>query len=92
MTDMLKAPIHRYDVTFEATEIDQGRSIVGVVLSRDGAISDHAPVLFFEPKEDMTPEDTRLLAHFLNQYITGFGLIMPEGDEPQGAQETSEQA
>jgi hypothetical protein len=82
---MTEPPIYHYDVTFEATEIDQGRSIVGVVLSRDGVISDHAPVLFFEPKEDMTPEDTKLLVRFLNQYITRFGIIMPEVDETEGS-------
>ena len=80
---MTEPPIYRYDVTFEATEIEKGRSIVGVVLSRDGVISDHAPVLFFEPKEDMTPEATELLAGFLNQYIARFAFVPPDVPEPE---------
>jgi hypothetical protein len=40
---MTEPPIYRYDVTFEATEIDQGRSIVRLALSRGGTASTQAP-------------------------------------------------
>jgi hypothetical protein len=78
MTDMLEQPIFRYDVTFEAISVEQGHSIVRLVLSREGAASAPATTFFFEPKEEMTPEATRLLARFLNQYITRFAFVPPK--------------
>ena len=39
---MSEPPIYRYDVTFEATEIEQGRSIITLALSRDGTSSARA--------------------------------------------------
>jgi hypothetical protein len=82
MTDMTEPPIYRYDVTFEATEIDQGRSIVRLALSREGTASTPGTTFFFEPKEEMTPEATELLAGFLNQYIARFGIVLPDTAEP----------
>jgi hypothetical protein len=89
---MTEPPIYRYDVTFEATQIDQGRSIVRLALSREGTASAPSTTFFFEPKEEMTPEATELLAQFLNQYIARFGIVLPNEGEPQGAEETSQQA
>jgi hypothetical protein len=89
---MTEPPIYRYDVTFEATQIEQGRSIVRLALSRKDTASAPSTAFFFEPKEEMTPEATELLAGFLNQYVARFGIVLPEEDEPQGAEETSEQA
>ena len=81
MTDD-RAAIYRYDVTFEATEIDQGRSIVTLALSHEGSASAPSTTFFFEPTEEMTPEDTKLLAQFLNQYITRLGIVLPDTAEP----------
>jgi hypothetical protein len=92
MTDMSEPPIYRYDVAFEATEIDQGRSIVRLALNREGTASAPSTTFFLEPKEDMTPEATELLARFLSEYIARFGIVLPNEGEPQGAEETSEQA
>ena len=78
MTDTPEPPIYRYDVTFEATEIEQGRSIVRLALSREGTASAPATTFFFEPKEEMTPEATELLAGFLNQYIAHFTFVPPD--------------
>ncbi len=89
---MSEPPIYRYDVTFEATEIDQGRSIIRLALSREDTASATGTAFFFEPKEEMTPEATELLAQFLNQYIARFGIVLPNEGEPQGAEEPSEQA
>ncbi len=89
---MTEPPIYRYDVTFEATEIDQGRSIVRLALSREDTASAPGTTFFFEPKEEMTPEATELLAQFLNQYIARFGIVLPKEGEPQSAEEPSEQA
>ncbi len=80
---MSEPPIYRYNVTFEATQIDQGRSIVRLALSRDDTASAPGTTFFFEPKEEMTPEATELLAQFLNQYIARFGIIMPDAAEPE---------
>ena len=77
---MREAPIYRDDVTFEATEIDQGRSIVRLALNREGTASAPGTTFFFEPKEDMTPEATELLAGFLNQYIARFGIVLPDAE------------
>ncbi len=82
---MTEPPIYRYDVTFEATEIQEGRSIIRLALSREDTASAPGTTFFFEPKEEMTPEATELLAQFLNQYITRFGIIMPEEDETAGS-------
>ena len=82
---MSEPPIYRYDVTFEPTEIDQGRSIVRLALSRNDTASAPSTAFFFGPKDEMTSEATELLAGFLNQYIARFGLIMPEEDETEGA-------
>jgi len=79
---MTEPPIYRYDVTFEATEIDQGRSIVTLALSHEGSASAPSTTFFFEPTEEMTPEDTKLLAQFLNQYITRLGIVLPDTAEP----------
>ncbi len=79
---MTEPPIYRYDVTFEATEIDQGRSIVRLALGREGTTSTPSTTFFFEPKEEMTPEATELLAQFLNQYVTRFGIVLPDMAEP----------
>ena len=89
---MTKPTIYRYEVTFESTQIEEGRSIVTLALSREGTASAPSTTFFFEPKEEMTPEATELLAGFLNQYVARFGIVLPEEDEPQGAEETSEQA
>jgi hypothetical protein len=70
--------LYRYDVTFEATEIDQGRSIVRLALSREGTTSAPSTTFFFEPKEDMTPEATELLAQLLNQHIARFAFVPPD--------------
>jgi hypothetical protein len=83
MTDMTEPPIYRYDVAFEPTEIDQGRSIIRLALSREDTTSAPGTTFFFEPKEEMTPEATELLAQFLNQYIARFGIIMPDAAEPE---------
>ena len=80
---MTEPPIYRYDVTFEATEIDQGRSIVRLALSREGTVSAPSTAFFFEPKEEMTPEATELLAGFLNQYIARFAFVPPDVPEPE---------
>jgi len=80
---MSEPPIHRYDVTFEATEIAPGRSIVTLVLSRDGEASDQTTMFFFEPKEVMTPQATELLAQFLNEYISRFGVVVTEAAETE---------
>ena len=82
---MTEPPIHRYDVTFEATEIQEGRSIIRLALSREDTASAPGTTFFFEPKEEMTPDATELLAQFLNQYIARFGIIMPEEDETAGS-------
>ena len=82
---MTEPPIYRYDVTFEATQIEEGRSIVRLALNREGTASTPSTTFFFEPKEEMTPEATELLAQFLNQYIARFGIIMPEEDETAGS-------
>ncbi len=82
---MTEPPIYRYDVTFEATEIQEGRSIIRLALSREDTTSAPGTTFFFEPKEEMTPEATELLAGFLNQYIARFGIIMPEEDETAGS-------
>jgi hypothetical protein len=79
---MTEPPIYRYDVTFEATEINQGRSIVRLALSREDTASTPGTTFFLEPKEDMTPEATELLAGFLNQYITHFGMVLPDTAGP----------
>ena len=79
---MTEPPIYRYDVTFEATEIDQGRSIVRLALSREDTTSAPGTAFFFEPKEEMTPEATELLAGFLNQYVARFGIVLPDMAEP----------
>jgi hypothetical protein len=79
---MTEPPIYRYDVTFEASQIDQGRSIVRLALSREGTTSAPRTTFFFEPKEEMTPEATELLAPFLNQYIARFGIVLPATAEP----------
>ncbi len=55
MTDMAEPLIYRYDVAFEATEVDQGRSIVRLALSREGTATATSTTFFFEPKEEMTP-------------------------------------
>jgi hypothetical protein len=78
---MTEPPIYRYDVTFEATEIDQGRSIVRLALSREGTPPPQHHVLL-RAQEEMTPEDTKLLAQFLNQYITRFAFVPPDMAEP----------
>ena len=78
MTDMTEPPIYRYDVAFEATEIDQGRSIVRLTLNREGTASAPSTTFFLKPKEEMTPEATELLAGFLNQYIARFGIVLPD--------------
>jgi hypothetical protein len=82
MTDMTEPPIYGYDVTFEAAEVAHGRSIVRLALSREGTASTPGTTFFFEPKEEMTPEGTRLLAQFLNQYIARFGIVLPDMAEP----------
>jgi len=79
---MTEPPIYRYDVTFEATEIDQARSSVRLALSRDDTASTPSTAFFFEPKEEMTPEATELLAGFLNQYIARFCIVLPDTAEP----------
>ncbi len=89
---MTEPPIYRYDVAFEATEIQEGRSIIRLALSREDTASAPGTTFFFEPKEEVTPEDTRLLAQFLNQYIARFGIVLPNEGEPQGAEKPSEQA
>jgi hypothetical protein len=80
---MTEPPIYRYDVTFEATQIDQGRSIVRLALSREGTASAPSTAFFFEPKEEMTLEATELLAQFLNQYVARFGIVLPDAPEPE---------
>jgi hypothetical protein len=77
---MPEAPIHRYDVTFEATEIEKGRSIVTFSLSRDGQPADQSTVFFFEPNETMNSVATHLLAQFLNKYIARFGIVLPDAE------------
>jgi hypothetical protein len=83
VTETPEPPIYRYDVTFEATEIEQGRSIVRLALSREGTASTPGTTFFFEPKEEMTPEATELLARFLNQYIARFAFVPPDIAEPE---------
>ncbi len=92
MTDMTEPPIYRYDFTIEATQIEEGRSIVRFALSREDTASAPGTTFFLEPKEEMTPEATELLAGFLNQYVARFGIVLPNEGEPQGAEKPSEQA
>ena len=75
---MTEPPIYRYDVTFEATQIEEGRSIIRLALSREDTASAPGTAFFFEPKEEMTPEATELLAGFLNQYIAHFTFVPPD--------------
>jgi hypothetical protein len=84
MTDMTEPPIYRSDVTFEAIEIEQGRSIIRLALSREDPASAPGTTFFLEPKEEMTPEATELLAGFLNQYVARFGIVLPDAPEPEG--------
>ncbi len=80
---MPEAPIHRYDVTFEATEIEKRRSIITFSLSRDGQAADQSTVFFFEPDESMSAEATDLLAQFLNRYIARLGVVVAEAAETE---------
>ena len=64
----------------EATEIQQDRSIVRLALSREGLAPAPRTAFFFEPKEEMTPEATELLAGFLNQYVARFGIVLPDAE------------
>ena len=50
---MSEPPIYRYDVTFEATQIEEGRSIVRFALSREDTASAPGTTFFLEPKEEM---------------------------------------
>ncbi len=83
MTHTPEPLIHRYEVTFEAAEIKQGRSFVTLALSRDGQEADRTTLLFFEPAEDMTAHDTERLVHFLNRYIVRFGIVIADAPEPE---------
>jgi hypothetical protein len=88
---MTEPPIYRYDVTFEATQIDQGRSIVRLALSRRAPPRPRHHVLLRAQGGD-DARGHRTPGRFLNQYVARFGIVLPEEDEPQGAEETSEQA
>lgn len=83
MTDSAESPVYRYDVAFETAEIEHGRSIVRLALSREDTPSAPSTALFFELKEGMTPEDTRLFAGFLNQYIARLGFNLPDGADAE---------
>jgi hypothetical protein len=75
---MFDAAIYRYDVAFEAAEIEQGRPMVRLVLSRERKASASTTVFLFEPREEMTSQATDLLARFLNEYIAHFTIVPPD--------------
>jgi putative Mg2+ transporter-C (MgtC) family protein len=52
MTDMSEPPIYRYDVTFEATQIEQGRSIVRLASDRRAPPPPQAPRSSSSPRGD----------------------------------------
>ncbi len=79
---MFDAAIYRYDVAFEAAEIEQGRPMVRLVLSRERKASASTTVFLFEPREEMTSQATDLLARFLNEYIAHFTIVPPDLNEP----------
>jgi hypothetical protein len=67
----------------EATQIQQDRSIVRLALSREGLAFVPCTAFFFELKEQMTPEATRLLTGFLNQYIPRLAFVPPDVAQPK---------
>jgi hypothetical protein len=67
----------------EATEIQQDRSIVRLALRHEGLAAAPRTAFFFEPKEQMTPEATKLLAGFLNQYIPRLAFVPPDVAQPK---------
>ena len=83
MTETPEPLIHRYDVTFEAAEIEQGRSFVTLALSQGGQEADQSTLFFFEVAEGMTPEATKRLVQFLNTYIVRFGAVIAEAAHPE---------
>ena len=82
MTETPEPLIHRYEVTFEAAEIEQGRSFVTLALSREGQEADQSTLFFFEVAEGMTPQATKRLVQFLNTCIVRFGAVITEPPEP----------
>jgi hypothetical protein len=54
---------------------------VRLALSREDTSSAPSTALFFELKEGMTPEDTRLFAGFLHQYIASMSFVLPDGGD-----------
>jgi hypothetical protein len=56
---------------------------VRLALSRERTASAPSTTYFLEPKEEMTPEATRLLAGFLNQYIAHFAFVPPDVPQPK---------
>jgi hypothetical protein len=83
MTHTPEPLIYRYDVTFEAAEIEQGRSFVTLALSQNGQDADQTTLFFFEVAEGMTSEATKRLVQFLNRYIVRFGAVIAEPPEPE---------
>ncbi len=45
-----------HDIAFKAAEMEQGRPMVRLILSREGKASASATVFLFEPKEEMTSQ------------------------------------
>ena len=55
--------VTRYDVTFRASEEVDGRLLISLVLSQGGvAVSDGTPTFFLEPNDEVSPEETVLMA------------------------------
>jgi hypothetical protein len=75
---------HRFEVTFATTEAPDGRTVIALGLNQEGqaaAGQDHTFFLDVDPA--IAQEAAPRLAALLNEYVTGFGVMLPLPDETQ---------
>ncbi len=75
---------HRFEVTFATTKAPDGRTVIALGLNQEGqaaAGQDHT--FFLDVDQTIAQEAAPRLAALLNQYVTGFGVMLPASEEAQ---------
>jgi hypothetical protein len=84
---------HRFEVTFMTTEAPDGRPVVALLLNQEGQAAaglDHTFFLDIDPA--IAREAAPRLAELLNEYVIGFGVMLPRHDEVQNQSQPEHQS
>ncbi len=79
--------VSRAEVTFEARQDSEGRSFIGLILTKDGRPAAGDRLFTLDLVSELTPQEIETLVEVLNRCVTHLGMATPEPEEAEGGPE-----